>query len=65
MSSVSGVSSNFGNEALAVAMAKRSNDEQGKAALSLLEGAVQTTQQIQAKAPAATGALGSRIDIMA
>ena len=50
---MSEISSNFGMESLNVAMLKRSSDNQGQMALALLEGAVQTSQQIQANAPAA------------
>ena len=44
---MSEISSNFGMESLNVAMLKRSSDNQGQMALALLEGAVQTSQQIQ------------------
>ena len=47
---MSEISSNFGMESLNVAMLKRSSDNQGQMALALLEGAVQTSQQIQANA---------------
>ena len=71
---MSEISSNFGMESLNVAMLKRSSDNQGQMALALLEGAVQTSQQIQANAPAtpqvqpvahAEGTLGANIDITA
>lgn len=71
---MSEISSNFGMESLNVAMLKRSSDNQSQMALALLEGAVQTSQQIQASAPAAPqvqpvahaeGALGANIDITA
>lgn len=71
---MSEISSNFSMESLNVAMLKRSSDNQGQMALALLEGAVQTSQQIQANAPAAPqvqpvahaeGALGANIDITA
>lgn len=71
---MSEISSNFGMESLNVAMLKRSSDNQGQMALALLEGAVQTSQQIQANAPAAPqvqpvahaeGTLGANIDITA
>lgn len=71
---MSEISSNFGMESLNVAMLKRSSDNQGQMALALLEGAVQTSQQIQASAPAAPqvqpvahaeGALGANIDTTA
>ena len=45
---MSEINSNFGMESLNVAMLKRSSDNQGQMALALLEGAVQTSQQIQA-----------------
>ena len=63
MSGVSGVSSGNNMEMLAVAMTKRANDAQGEAVLSLLQGAAESTQQIQAASPANNGRLGSNIDI--
>ena len=67
MSSITGLSSDFGSQSLALAMTKRANDEQGQQALQLLQGAAQSAQQIQAASPAAkgsaTGSLGANIDI--
>lgn len=63
MSAVSGVNSNFGFEALAVAMNKRALDDQGKAALSLIESTAQSVKQIQASAP--QGNTGNNIDTYA
>ena len=71
---MSEISSNFGMEAMNVAMLKRSNDNQGQMALAPLEGAVQTSQQIQASAPVtpqvhpvahAEGSLGANLDTTA
>lgn len=63
MSSITGVDSNFGFEALAVAMNKRAIDDQGKMALNLIESTAQNVQQIQAKAP--QGNVGNNIDTYA
>lgn len=63
MSSISGVDSNFGFEALAVAMNKRAIDEQGQVALNLIQNTAQNVQQIQAKAP--QGNVGRNIDTYA
>lgn len=63
MSSITGLDSNFGFESMAIAMNKRSIDEQGKMALNLLESTAQSVQQIQAKAP--QGNLGRNVDVMA
>lgn len=65
MSSITGLSSDFGSQSLALAMTKRANDEQGQQALQLLEGAAQSVQQIKAAAPApsSNGSLGANIDI--
>lgn len=61
MSGISGVSSNSNFEALAVAINKRVIDEQGQAALSLLESTAESVQQIQNTQ--ASGSLGANIDI--
>ncbi len=65
MSSITGLSSDFGSQSLALAMTKRANDAQGQQAMQLLNGAAQSVQQIQAASPAAsaTGSLGANIDI--
>ena len=52
MSSITGLSSNFGSQSLALAMTKRANDAQGQQAMQLLNGAAQSVQQIQAASPA-------------
>ncbi len=64
MSSITAAgSTTFGFEALNVAMTKRANDQQGQAALQLLQGAIQSTAQVQQAAPANDGRLGANIDI--
>lgn len=63
MSSITGTSSNFGFEALAVAMNKRAIDDQGKMALNLIEETAQNVQQIQAKG--AQGNVGRNINTYA
>ncbi len=65
MSSITGLSSDFGNQSLALAMTKRANDANAQQALQLLHGAAQSTEQIQAAAPTAnaTDSLGANIDI--
>lgn len=66
MSSVTGLDSDYGMQSLAIAVNKKSTDAQAQAALSLLQGAAQSAQQIQAAAPSAssvTGALGANINI--
>ena len=62
---ITGNKTSFGFEALNVAMTKRANDAQGQAAMQLLQGAVQSTQQIQQSSPvkAASGTLGANVDI--
>lgn len=65
MSSITGTSANFGFEALTVAMTKRATDEQGKAALALIESTAQSVQQINASVPAASGRVGTNIDVQA
>lgn len=70
---MSSINSNYGMESLNVAMLKRANDSQGQISLALLEGAVQTAQQVQAQAPVAAvqpvahveGAKGANIDVTA
>ena len=53
MSSITAAgSTTFGFEALNVAMTKRANDQQGQAALQLLQGAIQSTAQVQQAVPA-------------
>lgn len=42
---MSSVNSNFGNEALTAAMAKKATDAQGQIAMALLSGAAQTVSQ--------------------
>ncbi len=61
MSSVAGMGGNFGMEALAVAMTKKANEQSGQAALSLVEAAVQSTQQVNALAQ--SGSVGRNINI--
>lgn len=65
MSSITGMNSNFGFEALNVAMTKRATEAQGQAALKMLESTAQSVQQINASAPSAGGRLGSNIDVRA
>lgn len=65
MSSITGTSANFGFEALNVAMTKRATEQQGKAALQLLESTAQSVEQINASAPKASGSVGSSVDIYA
>ncbi|SPT68262.1 Uncharacterised protein [Anaerobiospirillum thomasii] len=62
-SSITGLSSNFGHESLAVAMTKKANEQQGQQALQLIQGAMETVQNTQAAAPKAAGSLGSNINI--
>lgn len=67
MSSITAANnSNFGMESLALSMTKRSNDQNGKMAMSLLTEAVASTQQIQAQgaqALAQSGNIGTNINI--
>ena len=65
MSSITGTSANFGFEALNVAMTKRATEQQGRAALALLESTAQSVEQINASAPAASGNIGTNIDVHA
>ncbi|MCK0527671.1 MULTISPECIES: hypothetical protein [unclassified Anaerobiospirillum] len=65
MSSITGMNSNFGFEALSVAMTKRATEAQGQAALKMLESTAQSVQQINASAPSAGGRVGSNIDVRA
>lgn len=67
MSSISGVNANFGFEALAASMTKRSSDAQEQAVMSLLEGTAQANQQINAAGARAVQAAsqGSTIDVYA
>lgn len=63
MSAVSGVNSNFGFEAMAVAMNKRATEEQGQIAMNLLESTVQSVQQINAQT--AQGNVGRNVNTYA
>ena len=65
MSSITGVNSNFGFEALAVAVNKKATDAQGEAVMNLLEGTMQSVQQINAKMGQASGSVGTNIDTYA
>ncbi len=68
MSSITGVNSNFGFESLAAAMTKRATDAQGEAALSLLQGTMETVQQVNATAAAAASSnarVGATVDTYA
>lgn len=65
MSSITGTSANFGFEALSVAMTKRATEQQGKAALQLLESTAQSVEQINASAPKSSGSVGSSVDVYA
>ena len=67
MSSITGVNSNFGFEALAVAVNKTATDAQGEAVMKLLDGTMQSVQQINAAAPKlqASGSVGTNIDTYA
>lgn len=64
MSSITGLSSNFGQESLILAMSKKQSEQQGKQALSLLENAVQSADQVQ-KTKTVEGSLGANIDVKA
>ena len=60
MSEVSGASSsNYGSEAMQVAMQKIASDKEGQQALALLEGAVQNVAQTQAAGTASAGVVGA------
>lgn len=63
MSGITGLSSNFGFESLAVAMSKRQQDAQGQQVLNLLDSTVQSVQQVNQTA--ANSRVGSTIDIQA
>lgn len=65
MSSITGLSDNFGFEALAVAMSKRATEAQGEAALKMLESTAQSVEQINASAPSVNGRVGSNVDVRA
>lgn len=65
LTSAVGGSENFGFEALAVAVNKKAVDAQGQAALSMLEGAVQSVQQINASAPRPVGNVGNNVNTYA
>ena len=65
MSSITGVNSNFGFEALAVAVNKKATDAQGQAVMQLLQGTRQSVQQVNAAAPKASGSVGSSVDTYA
>ncbi len=68
MSSITGVNSNFGFEALAVAVNKKATDAQGEAVMNLLEGTMQSVQQINAagaRVVQASGSVGTNIDTYA
>lgn len=65
LTSAVGGSENFGFEALAVAVNKKAVDQQGKAALAMLEGAVESVQQVQAAAPRAVGNVGNNVNTYA
>ncbi len=60
---VTGSSANYGQEAMIASLSKKQQEAQGKAALELLQGAVQTAQSITPSASDAAGTLGSNIDI--
>lgn len=61
-SSITGLSSDYGMQSMALAMTKKATEQQGKAALELIQGAVSTVQQTQAT-PRAQGSLGANINI--
>ena len=67
MSSITGVNSNFGFEALAVAVNKKATDAQGEAVIKLLDSTVQSVQQINAAGAQvqASGSVGTNIDTYA
>ena len=58
---VTGSSANYGQEAMIASLSKK--QQEGKAALELLQGAVQTAQSITPSTSDAAGTLGSNIDI--
>ncbi|MBZ9612884.1 hypothetical protein [Rheinheimera maricola] len=59
--SVGAASSAQGFEVLGAAMAKKQQNQEAKMAMTLLQGAVQSSAQIQASAP--VGNLGQNINI--
>lgn len=59
---VTGSSANYGQEAMIASLSKKQQEAQGRQALELLQGAVQTAQSIQPSRDA-SGTLGSNVDI--
>ena len=53
---------NYGQEAMIASLSKKQQEAQGKQALELLQGAVQTAQSTQPSRDA-SGTLGSNVDI--
>ena len=60
--SVGALASNQGFEVLGAVMAKKQQNQEAKMAMMLLQGAVQSTAQMQSSAP--VGNLGQNINIM-
>lgn len=59
---VTGSSANYGQEAMIASLSKKQQEAQGKQALELLQGAVQTVQSTPQSSDA-SGKLGSNVDI--
>lgn len=59
---VTGSTASYGQEAMIASLSKKQQEAQGKAALELLQGAVQSVQSTTPSA-SASGNLGSNIDI--
>ncbi|MGL4207523.1 MAG: hypothetical protein ACRCRW_15570 [Aeromonadaceae bacterium] len=59
---VTGSTVSYGQEAMVASLGKRQQEAQGRAALELLQGAVQAVQSTT-PAPSASGSLGTNIDI--